>query len=92
MDRPLLIFMSDGLYLLGARLSSPFQYRRFVWISSSMKGPFQPAYVETAWHTAFTERLNKDVKLVGSTISCTSLMIDKAQPSIEHPHVQVWPQ
>ncbi len=66
------------------------QYKYFILMNSSMRGPFFPPYYlkflldykedfeETFyWYYAFTKRLNSKVKLVGSTISC-----------IPTPHVQ----
>ena len=65
--------------------------RHFVWVSSTTKGPFLPAYVQGPWHRLLTERLKGGVRLVGPTISCAPLIIDMAQEPIQHPHVQVTP-
>lgn len=66
-----------------------FGFRFFVFISSSVLGPILPAYYHTAWHGILTERLSGNVKLVGTTISCTSLIFDVDQEPTAHPHVQV---
>lgn len=51
------------------------QYTYFVWLDSSLRGPFMPSYVTQGtqapvWHTLLTSRLSSTVKLVGATISC----------------------
>lgn len=52
------------------------RYRYFVLINSSVRGPFLPRYVQTlypkrlSWTTVMTGMLNRDVKLVGTTVSC----------------------
>jgi hypothetical protein len=60
-------------------------YSHFVWINSSVRGPFLPAYLEASYHwtRAFTSKIDHRIKLVGSTLSCGA--------SGEHPptlHVQ----
>jgi hypothetical protein len=44
----------------------------FVFLNSGVVGPFIPAYVPRAWHwtEAFTDRLQGNVKLVGTSIVC----------------------
>ena len=53
-------------------LSPRSQYRYFVWLNSSVRGPFLPAYLrgKMHWTAAFTSRITDSVKLVGSTINC----------------------
>jgi len=63
--------------------------RYFVWVSSTTKGPFLPAYAQGSWHGLLTQKLQGGVRLVGPTISCRPLIIDMAQAPIQHPHVQV---
>jgi hypothetical protein len=48
------------------------RYKHFVWLNSSVRGPFFPAYMrgKMHWTRPFTERLRGDVKLVGPSISC----------------------
>lgn len=59
------------------------QYRYFIMINSSVRGPFFPPYfLQSAadyekefdkplhWYYVFTKRLNRKVKLTGCTISC----------------------
>ena len=46
-------------------------YAFFVFINSSVRGPFFPRYFQRRpWTQAFTALLTDDVKLVGTTISC----------------------
>lgn len=48
-------------------------YSAFVWINSSVRGPFLPPYINPdtfPWTRAFTDKLTDDIKLVGATISC----------------------
>ena len=64
-------------------------YKYFIFINSSVRGPFFPPYYlkilsETTnyqlfWYSAFTNRLKNQVKLVGCTISCETV-----------PHVQTY--
>ena len=67
------------------------KYKYFVMMNSSTRGPFMPAYFkQQAWSRIFTDKLNEDVKLVGSTISCegASLGGDPANAWRQNPHVQ----
>jgi hypothetical protein len=46
-------------------------YKYFVFVNSSVRGPFLPRYYhERPWTRVFTDLINDDVKLVGTTISC----------------------
>lgn len=62
-------------------------YKHVVLINSSVRGPFVPIYLrdKVHWTRIFTEKLNDDVKLVGSTISCG---ISHNYPPT--PHVQTY--
>lgn len=54
------------------------QYKRFITMNASIKGPFLPRYDSTScWTDIFLGRITDTVKLVGTTVNC--------QPS---PHVQ----
>ncbi len=51
------------------------QYQYFVWVDSTVRGPFLPSYVTgmstpPIWHTLLTSRLTSTTKLVGATINC----------------------
>jgi len=47
------------------------KYRYFIFLNSSVRGPFIVSYYDSlTWYTIFTRRLNDHVKLVGCTISC----------------------
>lgn len=47
------------------------QYDYFVVVDSQVRGPFVPSYVtDMHWTETFTRKLVKDVKMVGSIISC----------------------
>lgn len=49
------------------------QYDYFMIVDSQVRGPFMPSYVGgdmMHWTEAFTRKLVKDVKMVGSVISC----------------------
>jgi len=68
-------------------------YAHFVWINSSVRGPFLPPYLDGSrapgseppyhWTRAFTDKLDDHVKLVGSTVSCGG-----SGPHPPTPHVQ----
>ena len=49
------------------------RYKYFIFLNSSIRGPFIVSYYEgTTWYTIFTRRLNDHIKLVGCTINCES--------------------
>ena len=55
-------------------------YTYFVWLDSTVRGPFLPSYVTSSshppvWHTLLTSRLSSTVKLVGATISCSPVSL-----------------
>jgi hypothetical protein len=67
---------------------SPYKY--FIWMDSSVKGPFKPLYLDndnTPWHRRFTSQLDAKTKLVGSTISCGGVQVDANSPKVSMPHV-----
>ena len=45
------------------------QYTHFVFINSSVYGPFVPTYYNDVWPTLFTKRLTTDLRLFGTTIN-----------------------
>ncbi|CAF3374311.1 unnamed protein product [Rotaria sp. Silwood2] len=48
-------------------------YKYFIFMNSSVRGPFFVTYFDDEymwWFTIFTKRLNDEIKLVGCTISC----------------------
>ena len=56
------------------------QYKYFVWLDSTVRGPFLPSYLTKMnhaplWHTLLTSRLTSTVKLVGSTIDCSPVSL-----------------
>lgn len=61
------------------------QYTYFIWLNSSVRGPFVPSYIrhKLHWTLPFTSKLNDSVKLVGATINCGG-----AQGRPPEPHVQ----
>ncbi|KAK9861622.1 hypothetical protein WJX84_010796 [Apatococcus fuscideae] len=65
----------------------PSRYRYFIFLNSSNRGPFMPAYWPKAshWSAVLTSRLNSLVKLVGPTISCEG---GSDADSWNGPHVQ----
>jgi len=47
------------------------KYKYFIFLNSSVRGPFIVSYYENIiWYTIFTRRLKDRIKLVGSTINC----------------------
>ena len=67
------------------------KYKFFIMMNSSSRGPFMPAYQNTlAWSRIFTDKLNDEVKLVGSTISCEGAPLDGNVENHwrQNPHVQ----
>lgn len=53
------------------------QYKRFITMNASVRGPFLPMYSSDCWSDIFLNRLSNTTKLVGTSINC--------QPT---PHVQ----
>jgi hypothetical protein len=45
------------------------QYEFFIFINSSVRGPFLPSYSDFRWVNAFIDRLRGDVHLVGASIN-----------------------
>lgn len=56
-------------------------YAYFIFVNSSVRGPFKPSYLPDSihWTKAFTDRLTDDVKLVGPTISCVGVPFNANQ-------------
>jgi len=47
------------------------RYKYFIFLNSSVRGPFVVSYYDSSvWYTIFTRRLNDHIKLVGCTINC----------------------
>ena len=46
--------------------------RYYVFLNSSVRGPFYPSYMPAGWHwpRAFTDRLRGRVKVVASSLVC----------------------
>ena len=57
-------------------------FKYFVFINSSVKGPFMPNYFSSAWHwsQAFTSLLNGRVKAVGPSLVCLPEADDATGP------------
>ena len=58
------------------------QYKYFVWLDSTVRGPFLPSYVSKMrnapiWHSLLTSRLTSSVKLVGATINCSPVNLQE---------------
>ncbi len=73
------------------------KYRYFIFLNSSVRGPFYPSYMPPGWQwtQAYTDRLVGDIKLVGSSLVCLPevdaggpgpkvCMIDLAQLDMHH--------
>lgn len=61
-----------GWLLLKSGHVSSSKYKFIVLTNSSVRGPYLPPYIpkQLPWHRLLTQRLTKDVKLVGPVISC----------------------
>ena len=46
------------------------QYKRFILMNSSVKGPFMPTYETGCWMDMFLRPLSDEVKMVGTTYRC----------------------
>ena len=47
-------------------------YKYFIFLNSSVRGPFYPSYMPVGWQwpDAFVSRLDKQIRLVASSIVC----------------------
>eukprot|EP00892_Ulva_mutabilis_P002781 jgi/Ulvmu1/12503/UM009_0158.1 len=65
-------------------------YKYFVFLNSSVRGPFVPAYMKGKMHFTelMTSKLVGDVKLVGPTINCESTFEFTTGERRQNPHVQ----
>eukprot|EP00245_Coleochaete_scutata_P007057 TRINITY_DN2205_c0_g1_i1.p1 TRINITY_DN2205_c0_g1~~TRINITY_DN2205_c0_g1_i1.p1 ORF type:complete len:467 (-),score=63.51 TRINITY_DN2205_c0_g1_i1:385-1785(-) len=47
-------------------------YQYILWLNSSVRGPYLPPghHPGIRWHSVLTSRLDKDVKMVGATVTC----------------------
>lgn len=59
-------------------------------VSMTLDTPLYGAQADVHWTSLYTQRLNKDVKLVGSTINCQPVYFhsDPANEMRQNPHVQ----
>ena len=58
-------------WLLSNEKINKTKYKYFVFVNSSVRGPFIVAYYDNPiWYTIFTRRLTDYIKLVGCTFSC----------------------
>lgn len=63
-------------------------YKYFIFLNSSIKGPFFPAWVPASWQwtDAFTDRLTDTVKAVGSSLTC----LPERDPGGPGPKLESW--
>ena len=61
-------------------------YETYIFVNSSVKGPFQDKEDKSKWTERFENGLNEDVKLFGVTINCA--VIEKPIDPIENAHIQ----
>jgi hypothetical protein len=58
-------------WFLSSGMIDKSKYKYFIFLNSSVRGPFIVSYYDNPiWYTIFTRRLNDQIKLVGSTINC----------------------
>lgn len=66
------------------------RFAHFVWLDSSVRGPFVAAYArDRPWHAHLTSLITRETKLVGATISCAGIKLNIEHPTLHIPHVQV---
>jgi len=61
---------STMAYLAAASPSRLWAYSFYVFLNSSVKGPFTPKYYPFHWATPYTSKLTDKVKVVSSSIVC----------------------
>ena len=65
------------------------QYDKFIFVNSSVIGPFLPSYYKGKLTDIYNDGLNNDVKLFGSTINCCfSVYGPKMIDAVKESHVQ----
>lgn len=59
-------------WVLSRKIVDVNRYTHFIFMNSSVRGPFLPAYLwgKVRWQDIFISRLSDSIKLVGPTISC----------------------
>jgi hypothetical protein len=70
------------IYETEIAIDSDYLYRyfdKFIFINSTVAGPYIPSYVESDWADCFTSKLSDQVKIVGIT---TNFMVHNHHPSI----------
>lgn len=63
-------------------------YDHFIFVNSSVIGPFIPSYCKDRWTDIYLNGLQNNIKLFGSTINTCSLY--KEINPVLHPHVQTY--
>ncbi|KAG9239364.1 hypothetical protein BJ875DRAFT_448537 [Amylocarpus encephaloides] len=46
-------------------------YKRFIMLNASIRGPFMPYYAEGCWSDMYLGRVTDQVKLIGMTVNCS---------------------
>ena len=65
------------------------EYDSFIFVNSSVKGPFVPSYYKEKWTSIYLNGLTDTVKLFGSTINCClSVYGPKAIDPVNDTHIQ----
>lgn len=71
------------------------QYKFFIFLNTSVRGPFIPIYANIKWYEAFINLIKEDIKLVGTTINFLNsktvhsyIFEEMTGISIPHIHVQ----
>jgi hypothetical protein len=65
------------------------EYDKFIFVNSSVIGPFVPSYYKGKWTDVYIEGLKNEVKLFGSTINCCfSVYGPKMIDPVNESHVQ----
>ena len=58
-------------WFLSSGMIDKSKYKYFIFLNSSVRGPFVVSYYDSPiWYTIFTRRLNDHIRLVGCTINC----------------------
>lgn len=79
-----------GWLLYESRQVQIADYRFFIWLNSSVRGPFLPTWANsTEWPALFTSQINDDTKLSGTVVSCAGI-VDEFLGKRETPHLQAY--
>ena len=62
-----------GAYSNALKISNISNYDYFIFLNTSVRGPFIPKYISIKWYQPFINMIKNDIKLVGTTINILNI-------------------